>query len=317
MTTTKHFRDMKNVSIVVPCYNEEDALPSFWPEIQKIAASLEDARFEIIFIDDGSQDNTLSILKELSAQHIEARFLSFSRNFGKEAAILAGLRAATGEYVAVMDADLQAPPSLLPEMLRIIDALECDCVGTCRVSRKGEPPIRSFFARMFYRLINMISTTKLVDGARDFRLMRRNVVNALIAMPEYHRFSKGLYEWVGFKTKWIPYENVERVAGETKWSFWKLLLYSLEGITAFTTKPLALASLLGFLFVLVSFASIVFLCARQICWHASVSGWTSLVCIVVFFSGIQLFCIGIIGQYQAKTYMEMKRRPHYIMREQS
>lgn len=317
MTTTKHFRDMKNVSIVVPCYNEEDVLPSFWPEIQKIAASLEDARFEIIFIDDGSQDNTLSILKELSAQHIEARFLSFSRNFGKEAAILAGLRAATGEYVAVMDADLQDPPSLLPEMLRIIDALECDCVGTCRVSRKGEPPIRSFFARMFYRLINMISTTKLVDGARDFRLMRRNVVNALISMPEYHRFSKGLYEWVGFKTKWIPYENVERVAGETKWSFWKLLLYSLEGITAFTTKPLALASLLGFLFVLVSFASIVFLCARQICWHASVSGWTSLVCIVVFFSGIQLFCIGIIGQYQAKTYMEMKRRPHYIVREQS
>lgn len=308
---------MKKISIIVPCYNEQEALLPFWEEINKFCAGYGETAFEIIFVDDGSHDATLGILKEFSRRDKRAKFLSFSRNFGKEAAILAGLRASQGEYVAVMDADLQDPPSLLPEMLRMMETSDIDCVGTCRITRKGEPIIRSFFARMFYRLINMVSPTKLVDGARDFRMMRRNVVDALISMPEYHRFSKGLYEWVGFKTEWIAFENVERVAGETRWSFWKLLLYSIEGITAFTTKPLALASMLGLFFVLVSFASIIFLCVRQLCWHASVSGWTSMVCIMVFFSGIQLFCIGIIGQYLAKTYMEVKQRPHYVVKEKS
>lgn len=309
---------MSTISLIVPCYNEEDALIPFMKVLDRVkASSLAPETLELIFVDDGSKDGTLEILRRLAADNPSVKYLSFSRNFGKESAILAGLKAARGDYAAVMDADLQDPPALLPEMLKAVREEGYDCAGTRRVTRKGEPPIRSFFARMFYRTINRISDTKLVDGARDYKLMSQPVVNALLSMPEYHRFSKGLFEWVGFKTKWIEFENVERVAGETKWSFWKLFKYSLEGIVGFTTSPLSLASLLGVFFMFVSFASILFLCARQLFWHESVSGWTSIVCIMVCFSGIQLFCIGIIGQYLAKTYMEVKQRPHYVVKEKS
>lgn len=305
------------VTIVIPCYNEEETIRLFWSELKTVLNSTVGYSYEFIFVDDGSKDNTLFILKELLEEDSRVRYLSFSRNFGKESAMLAGLRIADGDYIAIMDADLQDPPSLLPEMLKILSDQQYDCVGCCRVTRRGEPVLRSLFARLFYRLINLVSSTKLVDGARDFKMMKREVVMALISMPEYHRFSKGLYEWVGFSTKWLPFENVKRVAGETKWSFWKLLLYSMEGIIAFSTAPLALSSIFGLFFMLIAFASIVFLCSRQLWWHTSVSGWTSLVCIVMLFCGIQLFCIGILGQYLAKTYMEAKRRPHYIIREQS
>ncbi len=305
------------ITIVIPCYNEEETIQLFWNELNNGIRSIVDYSFEFIFIDDGSIDNTLCLLKQLAAQDSRVRFLSLSRNFGKESAMLAGLREAAGDYIAIMDADLQDPPSLLSEMLKILSNNQYDCVGCCRITRKGEPMLRSVFARLFYKLINLVSSTKLVDGARDFKMMKREVVNALISMPEYHRFSKGLYEWVGFSTKWLSYENVERAAGETKWSFWKLLLYSMEGVVAFSTAPLALSSLLGLFFMLIAFASIFYLCARQLCWHASVSGWTSLVCIIMLFCGIQLFCMGILGQYLAKTYMETKRRPHYIIKEQS
>lgn len=284
-------------------------------EINGVAATLAPDSVELIFVDDGSRDGTLPILRQLSAENEQIHYLSLSRNFGKESAILAGLKAARGEYVAVMDADLQDPPALLPEMLMAIRDEGYDCAGTRRVTRKGEPVIRSLFARMFYRLINMVSDTHLVDGARDYKLMSRPVVDALLSMPEYNRFSKGLYEWVGFKTKWLEFENVERVAGETKWSFWKLFKYSIDGIVGFTTMPLSIASMLGILFMFLSFGGVVFLCVRQLLWHQSVSGWTSLACIIIFFCGVQLLSLGIIGQYLAKTYMEVKRRPIFIVKE--
>lgn len=308
---------VKSVSIVIPCYNEEETIRLFWNELESALHSTVGYSYEFIFVDDGSKDNTLHILKELAEENSRVRYSSFSRNFGKESAMLAGLRMAVGDYIAIMDADLQDPPSLLPEMLKILSEQQYDCVGSCRVTRRGEPMLRSMFARLFYRLINLVSSTKLVDGARDFKMMKREVASALISMPEYHRFSKGLYEWIGFSTKWLPFENVQRVAGETKWSFWKLLLYSLEGIVAFSTAPLALSSFLGLFFVLIAFVAIVFICLRQLLWHASVSGWTSLVCVIVLFCGIQLFCLGILGLYLSKTYMETKRRPHYIIREKS
>lgn len=308
---------MSKISLIIPCYNEAEALIPFMRAMDELIASLPDDCFELIFVDDGSNDETLHILQRLASENHFINYLSFSRNFGKESAMLAGLREANGEYIAIMDADLQDPPSLLPEMLKAIREEGFDCAGTRRVSRKGEPPIRSFFARAFYRAINMVSATKLVDGARDFKLMKRSVVDALLSIPEYHRFSKGLYEWVGFKTKWIEFENVERVAGETKWSFWKLFKYSMEGIAGFTTTPLSLASLLGVFLMLASLLSIVFLCVRQLYWHESVSGWTSMACIVIFFSGVQLLSLGIIGLYLAKAYMEIKRRPHFIIRERS
>lgn len=316
--TSAYRKAMSTVSLIIPCYNEEEALIPFMKALDGVKTDyMASEKLELIFVDDGSKDGTLGILRQLAADNPSVKYLSFSRNFGKESAILAGLKAATGDYAAVMDADLQDPPALLPEMLMAVREEGYDCAGTRRVTRKGEPPIRSFFARMFYRTINRISDTKLVDGARDYKLMSRPVVNALLSMPEYHRFSKGLFEWVGFKTKWIEFENVERVAGETKWSFWKLFKYSLEGIVGFTTAPLSLASLLGVFFMFVSFASILFLCARQLFWHESVSGWTSLVCIIIFLCGIQLFSIGIIGLYLSKTYMEVKRRPIFIVKEQS
>ena len=308
---------MTVVSLVVPCYNEQEALHPFMQELSRVLAELPDVQPEVILVNDGSADKTLQVMRELSAQYECVRYISFSRNFGKESAMLAGFAAAKGDYVAVMDADLQDPPALLPEMLRVVREEGYDCAGTRRTTRKGEPPIRSFFARMFYRFINMISHTQLVDGARDYKLLSRKAVDALLAMPEYNRFSKGLYEWIGFRTKWLEFQNVERVAGETKWSFWKLFKYSLEGIVAFTTVPLALASLLGMLCMLVALIIIVSLCVRQLLWHNSVDGWTSMVCIIVFLSGLQLFCAGIIGQYLSKMYLEIKRRPHYIIAEQS
>lgn len=308
---------MPLLSLIVPCYNEQETLVLFMQELNRVTDSLEDVRTEVILVNDGSSDNTLPVIRELAGQYEGVRYISFSRNFGKESAMLAGFAAAKGEYVAVMDADLQDPPALLPEMLQAVQVEGFDCAGTRRITRKGEPPIRSLFARMFYRFINLISRTQLVDGARDYKLLSRKAVDALLSMPEYNRFSKGLYEWIGFRTKWLEFENVERVAGETKWSFWKLFKYSLEGIVAFTTLPLAMASILGMLCILVALMIIVFLSVRQILWHSSVDGWTSLVCIVVLLSGLQLFSLGIIGQYISKMYMEIKRRPHYIIAEQS
>ena len=308
---------MSLISIIVPCYNEKDTLALFANEMKRVAGTFAEDDVELIFVDDGSTDGTLEAMRGLCAGQANMRYISFSRNFGKEAAMLAGLKASKGEYAAVMDADLQDPPSLLPEMLKAVKEEGYDCVGTRRVTRKGEPPIRSLCARLFYKFINSISDTQVVDGARDFKLMRRSVVDALLSLQEYNRFSKGLNEWVGFRTKWIRFENVERVAGETKWSFWKLFKYSIEGIVGFTTAPLSVASMLGLTFVVLSFAAIVFLMLRQLLWHNSVSGWTSLVCIIVFLCGIQLLCLGIIGQYLAKTYLEVKHRPVYIVKEES
>lgn len=306
------------LSIVVPCYNEQEALPFFYKEICRVAGEMKashGADFEFIFVDDGSKDDTLSIARGLRRQDKRVRYISFSRNFGKEAGILAGLEAARGDYVAMMDADLQDPPALLPRMLDALLEEDYDCAATRRTTRKGEPPIRSFFARMFYKIINRMSDADIVDGARDYRLMRRRMVDAILALPEYNRFSKGIFGWVGFKTKWLEYVNVERVAGETKWSFWKLFRYSLEGIVAFSTAPLALASLMGIAFCALAFVMILFIIARTLLFGDPTSGWPSLVCIIFLCSGVQLFCMGVLGQYLAKTYMEVKRRPVYIVRE--
>lgn len=306
------------LSIVVPCYNEQEALPYFYKEICRVAGEMKashGAEFEFIFVDDGSRDNTLAIARELHKKDPRVRYISFSRNFGKEAGILAGLEAAKGDYVAMMDADLQDPPALLPQMLDALLEEDYDCAATRRTNRKGEPPIRSFFARMFYKIINRLSDADIVDGARDYRLMRRRMVDAILALPEYNRFSKGIFGWVGFKTKWLEYVNVERVAGETKWSFWKLFLYSLEGIVAFTTAPLALASLIGIIFCVLAFVMILFIIVRTLLFGDPTSGWPSLVCIIFLCSGVQLFCMGVLGQYLAKTYMEVKHRPVYIVRE--
>ncbi len=308
---------MAILSLVVPCYNEKEALPYFMEEVEKVTKEIKGIETEVILINDGSKDETIEVIRELKKSYSCIRYLSFSRNFGKESAILAGLAASRGDWTAVMDADLQDPPSLLPEMLNAIREEGYDCVGTRRSTRTGEPPIRSFFTRMFYKLINKVSSTKLVDGARDFKLLSRPAVDALLSMPEVNRFSKGLYEWIGFRTKWIEFKNVERVAGETKWSFWGLFKYSIEGIVSFTTSPLILSALLGILFMFISIVTLLFLIARQLMYHNSVSGWTSMVCIILLLSGVQLFCLGIFGQYLAKMYTEIKRRPHYIIAERS
>ncbi len=286
-------------------------------ELTRVIGALKDMETEVILVNDGSSDNTLELMRELAGEYPQVRYLSFSRNFGKEAAILAGLTAARGDYAAVMDADLQDPPALLPDMLHAVQHEGYDCVGTRRVNRKGEPPIRSFFAQMFYRFINRISATKLVDGARNYKLLSRKAREALLSLQEYNRFSKGLYEWIGFRSKWLEFENVERVAGETKWSFWKLFKYSVEGIVAFSTAPLVLSAVLGLVFVLVSAFAIVALAVRQLVFHDSVDGWTSMVCIMLLLCGVQLFCFGIFGQYLAKMYLEVKHRPHYIIAESS
>ncbi|MCL2819404.1 MAG: glycosyltransferase family 2 protein [Oscillospiraceae bacterium] len=305
------------ISIVIPCYNEEESIHLFLDEITKVASTMQSVDFEYLFVDDGSADKTLEILKNLEKTDDRVRYISFSRNFGKEAALFAGLEAATGDYVAVMDVDLQDPPGLLPEMYETLTEGDYDCVATRRVNRLGEPRIRSFFARGFYRLINKISETQMVDGARDFRLMKRQMVDAVLTLREYNRFSKGLFNWVGFSTKWIAYENKPRIAGTTKWSFWGLLMYSLEGITAFSVRPLAISSVFGMLFCALSFISIIFLIIRWLIFGDPVDGWASTVTIILFVGGIQLFCTGILGQYMAKSYLEGKRRPVYIIKDSS
>lgn len=303
----------KLLSIIVPCYNEEPALQLFYDAIQKVAPDLP-TELEFIFVDDGSRDGTLQKIQQLHVQDPRVRFVSFSRNFGKEAALLAGLDHARGDVVVTMDADLQDPPALLPEMYQLIQTGDYDQVGTRRVTRKGEPPIRSFFARRFYRLINHMSKVELVDGARDYRMMTRPVVDALISMREYNRFSKGLFEFVGFRTKWLEYENIERAAGETKWSFWKLFAYAVEGICAFSTVPLVLAALLGVIFCLIAFIMVIIIIIRTLAFGDPVSGWPSLICVILLLGGLQLLALGIIGQYLAKTYLETKHRPVYIVR---
>ncbi|MDE7022327.1 MAG: glycosyltransferase family 2 protein [Lachnospiraceae bacterium] len=307
---------MSLLSIIVPCYNEEENIADFYHEVLKNSAFFEEKKLELefLYIDDGSKDGTVAEVKKLRAEDERGHLLSFSRNFGKEAAIYAGLQKAKGDYVVLMDADLQDPPSLLPEMYEYIEQ-GYDSVATRRVTRKGEPVIRSFFARLFYRLMNRISKTEIVDGARDYRLMKRQVVDAILAMTEYNRFTKGIFGWVGYETKWLEYENVERKKGETKWSFWKLFLYSIDGITAFSTAPLAVASVMGVLFCIVAFLLIVITIVRKMLFGDPTSGWPSLVCIISLISGVQLFCLGIVGQYLSKTYMEVKRRPIYLIKE--
>lgn len=308
---------MEKISVVVSCYNEEKALPLFYEEMERVRKQDFEgvAEFEYIFVNDGSKDKTLEIIKKLRENDEKVRYVSFSRNFGKEAAMLAGLDASTGNYITLMDADLQDPPALLKQMFNYIKNEGYDSVGTRRVTRKGEPAIRSFFARLFYKIINKMSDIEMVDGARDYRLMTRQVVDSIISLREYNRYSKGLFSFVGFKTKWIEYENVERVAGETKWSFWKLFKYALEGITAFSTVPLILSSVLGLIFCVVAFFTILIIIIKTLIFGDPTSGWPSLVCIIVFVSGVQLFSMGVLGQYLSKTYLEVKNRPIYIIKE--
>lgn len=307
---------MQLFSVIVPCFNEEENIVDFYDELNKQDSFFKEKGLdlEILYIDDGSKDHTAAEVKKLRERDERVHLVSFSRNFGKEAAIYAGLQRASGDYVVMMDADLQDPPRLLPEMYGYIEQ-GYDSVATRRVTRKGEPKIRSFFARMFYRLMNRISKTEIVDGARDYRLMTRQVVDAILAMTEYNRFTKGIFGWVGYETKWIEFENVERNKGETKWSFWKLFIYSIEGITAFSTVPLAIASFMGVLFCVAAFLLIIVTIVRKLLFGDPTSGWPSLVCIICLVSGVQLFCLGIVGQYLSKTYMEVKKRPIYLIKE--
>lgn len=308
---------MSLLSVIVPCYNEEENVQCFYEELMKNSSFFEKEglEVEILYIDDGSIDDTVAEVKKLREKDERVHLVSFSRNFGKESAIYAGLQKAKGDYVVMMDADLQDPPALLPEMFSYIQQ-GYDSVATRRVTRKGEPPIRSFFARMFYRLVNKISKTEIVDGARDYRLMTRQVVDAILRMTEYNRFTKGIFGWVGYSTKWLEFENVERAHGETKWSFWKLFIYAIDGIIAFSTVPLALASILGVVFCVIAFLLILIIVVKTLLWGDPVGGWPSLVCIICMVSGVQLFCLGIVGQYLSKTYMEVKRRPIYLVKEE-
>lgn len=305
---------MDKISVVVPCYNEFDAIPLFYSSIIEVMKKI-NVKYELIFVDDGSSDGTLGLIKRLANEDTKIKYISFSKNFGKEAAMYAGLEAADGDYTAIMDVDLQDPPELLIKMYDEIKAGEYDCVAARRATREGEPPVRSFFARCFYKLINKISSTEFVDGARDFRLMTKAMVKSALSLKEYNRFSKGIFSWIGYKTKWISYENVERSAGNTKWSFFKLLLYSIDGITAFSTAPLSIASVLGIVCCLLAIIMIIVVIVKTLIWGDPVAGYPSLVCIIFMLSGVQLFSIGIIGQYIAKTYMESKNRPIYIAKE--
>lgn len=300
------------LSLIIPCFNEQEALPYFYKEVTKVVTNM-NHDYELLFINDGSRDETLSILKTFSKKDAHVKYLSFSRNFGKEAAMYAGFCNASGDYIAVMDADMQDPPSLLPEMLKLLESDEYDSVATRRVSRQGEPPVRSWFARKFYKIINKISDADVVDGARDFRLMKREMVDAIVAMNENNRFSKGIFGWIGFRTYWLPYENVERVAGETKWNFGKLFKYAIDGIINFSEVPLSIASWFGIVMTFLSFIFMVFIIVRKACFGDPVAGWASTICIIVFIGGIQLFCMGLMGQYIAKNYTESKKRPHYII----
>ncbi|HEM5423126.1 TPA: glycosyltransferase family 2 protein [Streptococcus suis] len=305
------------ISVIVPCFNEEEAIPYFYDAMEKVRKEMRE-QFEYIFVNDGSKDRTLTVLRQLSGQDRAVRYLSFSRNFGKEAALYAGLQAAQGELVTVMDVDLQDPPEMLMEMKAMLDGNpDLDCVGTRRVSRDGEPPIRSFFAKLFYKLMNKISQVEVVDGARDFRLMRRHMVDAILSVSEYNRFSKGIFAWVGFETEYLPYENVERVAGETSWSFWKLLSYSIEGIINFSDTPLNIASYTGFFTFLLSLVLMVFVVFKTLVFGDPTIGWPSTICIILFLGGLQLMTIGILGKYLAKVFLETKKRPIYIVKEKS
>jgi len=308
---------MSLLSVIIPCYNEEENVKEFYHELLKNESFFGEKQIELelLYIDDGSRDKTVQMVKELRALDNRVRLISFSRNFGKESAMYAGLEKSKGDYVVIMDVDLQDPPALLPEMFAAIEE-GYDSVATRRVSRKGEPPVRSFFARCFYRLMKKISRTEIMDGARDYRLMTRQMADAILEMKEYNRFTKGIYGWVGFKTKWIEYENIERRKGETKWNFWKLFVYSLEGITAFSTVPLTIAAFMGVLFCILAFVFIIFIIIRKLLFGDPVSGWPSLVCIISLASGVQLFCLGIVGQYLAKTYLEVKKRPIYLIKEE-
>lgn len=303
------------VSIVVPMYNEQESLGILYQELNRVTDMIKDYEFEYLFVNDGSKDNTLQEIQKLAAADERVHYVSFSRNFGKEAALYAGLSNAEGDYIATMDADLQDPPSLLPQMLAMIESQDCDNVATRRVNRKGEPPIRSFFARCFYKLMRRLSNIDIADGARDYRLMSRAMVDSILSVTEYNRFSKGIFAWVGYETKWLEFENVERSAGETKWSFWKLVRYSIDGIINFSNTPLQISSYLGMILTIVSFIAIIIEVIRALVFGDPVAGWPSLVCIITFIGGIELFCMGIMGQYIAKTYMEVKRRPHYIIKE--
>ncbi len=302
------------LSVVVPVLNEQDTISIFYQTVEQYIPQM-DVDIEYLFVDDGSTDDTLNVIKALAKQDRRVHYVSFSRNFGKEAALYAGLQNCSGDYVVLMDVDLQDPPELLPQMLREIRENGYDCVGTRRVTRKGEPPIRSFFARLFYRLINAMSKTEIVDGARDYQMMTRQVVEAILSIGEYNRFSKGIFGWVGYRKKWLEYENIERVAGETKWSFWKLFIYALDGIVAYSTVPLVLSSVLGLVLCLVAVIFIVAIIVKTLIFGDPTQGWPSLVCIIVLLAGIQLFFIGVLGQYLAKTYLETKRRPIYLARE--
>lgn len=307
---------MEKLSIVVPCYNEQEAAPIFYDTVHGMEDKLSSVELEFIFVDDGSKDGTLDVLRGLHAKDERVHYVSFSRNFGKEAGIYAGLEKSTGDYVVIMDVDLQDPPAMLPEMLSYIESGEYERVATRRVDRKGEPPIRSWFARKFYKLMNKISSADIVDGARDYQMMTRKVVDSILAMGEYNRFSKGIFGWVGFKSKWLEFENVERVAGETKWSFWKLSIYAIDGIVAFSTAPLIMASVFGVIMCLVAFIFILVIIVKTLILGDPTSGWPSMVCIILLVSGIQLLCMGVLGQYMAKTYLETKKRPIYLVQEE-
>ena len=304
------------ISIVVPCYNEEDALPLFYEEATEVLEEM-GCTYELLLVDDGSKDGTLEIMREFAAADQHVSYLSFSRNFGKEAALYAGLESSRGDYVATMDADLQDPPSLLPEMLEILQTGGYDCVATRRENRVGEPPVRSWFSRLFYKIMNRISDIEFVDGARDFRMMKREMVDAIVSMREANRFSKGIYSWVGFKTYWISYENVERAAGKTKWSFWKLFRYAVEGIVDFSQVPLDIASWGGLLITVVAFVMVIFVIVRKLIFDDPVQGWASTICVIMFIGGVATFCIGMLGQYVSRIYTETKQRPHYIVAETS
>jgi glycosyltransferase involved in cell wall biosynthesis len=303
------------ISIVIPCYNEEQTLPIIYEELNKVVTGMEAYRFEYLFVNDGSRDKTLAILHQMAEQDTRVKYVSFSRNFGKEAALLAGLAHAKGDYVATMDADMQDPPSLLPELLGYVASGEYDNAATRRVTRKGEPVIRSFFARSFYKLMQHMTDINIVDGARDYRVMNRAMVDSILALPEYNRFSKGIFAWVGYETKWVEFENVERAAGETKWSFWKLFRYSVEGIVSFSNTPIHLASYLGIGLTGISVLALIFIVVRALLFGDPVAGWPSLACLITFLGGMQLFVIGVMGQYISKTYLEVKRRPHYIIKD--
>ena len=305
----------KLLSIIVPCYNEQESAPLFYNAVHELEDKLPSVDLEFVFVDDGSKDKTLEVLRELNQKDGRVHYVSFSRNFGKEAGIFAGLENATGDYVVIMDADLQDPPAFLPQMVEILDSGEYERVATRRVDRKGEPPIRSFFARQFYKLMNKISSADIVDGARDYQMMTRKVVDAILAMGEYNRFSKGIFGWVGFKSKWLEFENIERIAGETKWSFWKLFVYAIDGIVAFSTAPLTLVSIFGLLICFIAFVFIIVIIVRTQILGDPTNGWPSMVCIILLVSGIQMLCLGIVGQYMAKTYLETKDRPKYLVQE--